>query len=184
MPPELYDSRSDTYGGSSAAGVKGNDIIDGFVLGYPRAKRSRRATTWHSQLELTTSTTTRRQRRVRTGLRLFGFGKDALEFAAASSLGCRATHIPLSAPRFAISSSPPQRYYVLQSRTIVLSIYQLSIRFTSHLPHLPFSTLQVGRLLPSCSEYLAENVESRYTTLVCRPRIGSVTKQVIILCFL
>ena len=78
--------------------------------------------------------------------------------------GCRATHITTSSPRFAISSSPSHRYYVLQWRTIALSLYNVSIRFTSHLRHLPFSTFQVGRLLPSCSKYLPENNKVRYTT--------------------
>ena len=118
------------------------------------------------QLQLTTPTTTRRQRRECNGPRLFGFGTDAFGFAAAATLGCRATHIPLSAPRFAISSSPPHRYYVLQSRIIVLTLYQLSIFSTSHLRHLPFSTFQVSRRPPYCSKYLTKSVGSRYTTVM------------------
>ena len=89
---------------------------------------------------------------MRNGPRLFGFGTEAFRFAAASSLGCRATHIPLSAPRFAISWSPPQRYYVLHSRSSGRSAYHLSIRFTSPLSDLPFSTFQFVRMLVSCSD--------------------------------
>ena len=143
---------------------KGNNIIDNFVLGLLSAKRSARTTSFNSQLHPTSPTTTRRQRRERNGPRLFGLGTEAFGFTAAFSLGCRATHTPLSAPRLAIRSSPPHRYYVLQSRIVVLSRYQLSIRSTSHLRHLPFSTFQVSRLLPSCSEYLTRSVESRYTS--------------------
>ena len=163
------------YRSPSGAAGQGNDIIDSFVLGSWRAKRSKKTTSFNYQLPLTTQTTTRRQRRERNGPRLFGLGTEAFGFAAPSSLGCRATHIPLCAPRFAISSSPPYRLYVLQSRIVILSLYHLSIRSTTHLRHLPFSTFQVSRLLPSCSEYLTKSVESRYTTLVSRPRIGSVT---------
>ena len=138
-----------TYGSPSGAGGKGNDIIDSLVLGTPKAKRSKKTTSFNYQLPLTTQPTTRQQRRVRNEPRLFGLGTEAFGFAAASSPGCRATHIILSAPRFAISSSPPHRYHVLQSRIVVLSLYHLSICSTTHLRQLPFSTFQVSRLLPS-----------------------------------
>ena len=134
------------------------------MLGTSRAKRSKKTTSFSYQRPLTTQTTTRLQRRERNGPRLFGPGTEAFGFAAASSLGCRATHIPFSAPRFAISSSPPYRYYVLQSRIVVLSLCRLTIRSATQLRHLPFSTFQVSSLLPSCSEYLTRTAESRYTT--------------------
>ena len=155
-----------TYGSPSGAGGQGNDIIDSFVLGSSRAKQSKRTTCFNYKPPLTTQTTTRRQRRERNGPRLFGLGTEAFGFAAASSLGFRATHIPLSAPRFAISSSPPHQHCVLQSRIVFLSLFRLSIRFATHLRHLPFSTFQVIRLLPSfsCSDYLTRSVKSRYTT--------------------
>ena len=154
---------SEAYGSRPWAVGQGNDIIDSFVAGSSSAKRSGRTTAFNAQLRRTASRNTRRQRRVRNGPRLFGFGTETFGFAAAPSLACRATHIPLSAPRFAISSSLPHRYYVLQSRTIVRRLYQLYIRFTSRLHHLPFSTFQGGRLLSSCCEYLMEHVKSRYT---------------------
>ena len=169
-------ARSATYGGPSRAGRQGNDIIDSFVLGSSSAKRLRKATSINYPLELTTPTTTRRQRHERNGPRLFGLVTEEFWFAVASSLGCRATHIHLSTPPFAVGSSPPHRYYVLQSRIIVLRLYQLSIRSSSYLRHLPFSTSVVTRLLPPCSEYLTRSVESRYTKLVSLPRTGSVTK--------
>ena len=173
MSPSRYKPTSHgpffvTYGSPSVAGGKGNKNIDSFVLGSPRAKRSKKTTSFNYELPLTTLTTTRRQRRGRNGPRLFGLGTEAFGFAAASSPGCRATHIPLSVPRFAISSSPPHRYYVLQSRIVVRSLYRLTIRSDTHLRHLPFSTFQVSRLLPSCSEYLTRSVESRYTTVSSR----------------
>ena len=156
---------------------RGTIIIDSFVLGSSRAKGSKRTTSFNYQLPLTTQTTIRRQRRERNGPRLFGLGTEAFGFAAVSSLGCRATQIPLSATRFAIRSSPPHRHYVLQSRIVVLSRYRLSIRFTTHLRHLPFSTFQFSRLLPSFSEYLASSVECRYTTWTLACRVGSTTSR-------
>ena len=146
------------------------------MVGSSSAERTEETTSFNYQLQLTNPTTIRRQRHDLNEPRLFCFGAETFGFAAASSLGCRATHIPLSAPRVAMSSNPPHRYYVLQSRIVVLSLFQLSIRSNSRLRHLPFSTFLVSRLLPPCSEYFTKGIESRYTTLVSRPRIGSVTK--------
>ena len=157
-----------TYGSPPGAGGQGNDITDSFLLRSSRAKRSKKTTSFNHQLPLTTQTITRRQRRERNGPRLFCHGTEAFGFAAASSLGCCAMQIPLSAPRFAISSSPRHLYYVLQSRIVVLSLYRSSIRFATDLRHLPFSTFQVSRSLPSCSQYLTKSVESRYTTAMLR----------------
>ena len=135
-----------------------------------------KTTSFNYPLQPTTPKTTRRQRGERNGPRLFGLGTEEFDFAAASSLGCRATHIPLSAPRFAISSSQTHLYYFSRSRIVVLSLYQLSIRSNSHLRHLPCSTFQVSRLLPPCSEYLKRSVESRYTTVL--DAVGHAVAQV------
>ena len=141
-------------------GDRATTLSIGSCLDLPVRNEQGETTSFSYRLPLTTPTTTRRQRRERNGPRLFGFGTEAFGFAAASSLGCPERHIPFRASRFAISLSPPHRYYFLQSRIVVLSLYQLSIRSTSHLRHLAVSTLQFSRLLSSCSEYLTRSVES------------------------